>query len=207
MPRLTRQLISIAVAAMLAAVAVYGSYQPIHKSRLFYHAVQNIGTVHSPPQFAALLSPALDAPSPIGQVEMVWETAALVLTLIQMPDTPPAVTAELANFVNGYFLPILQRGKGIGFLLTLYNVGTINVVAYIQTRNPTFLGAAEKLLSRGLEASPNRPEFLYALLDVYRLAENTEKVQAVADTILRLWPDDEGTRAALAEYLARPQGP
>ena len=204
MPKVIRQLISIAIAAILAAIAVYGTYQPMHKSQLFYHTLQDVGTVHSPPQFAALLSVPLDAPSPFGQRELVQATAGLVITLIRKPDTPPEVTAALVNFVNGRFLPILQQGRGIGFVPSLYTVGTSNVDAYLQTQNRIFLTAAENLFSRGLEASPNRPEFLYGLLDVYRLAENTEKVQAVADTILRLWPDDQGTRAALAGYLARP---
>jgi hypothetical protein len=205
--RLIRQLISVAAVALLAAIAVYGSYLPLRKSRLFHEAVQNLAAIHSPPQFAARLSVPLDAASPIGQGELVQETASLVLSLIQIPGTPSRVTAELAKFVNGTFEPIFQRGKGIGFAPTLYNVGAINVIAYFQTRDPAFLATAEKLFSRGREASPNRPEFLYGLFDVYRMTQNIEGAKAIADTILRQWPDDERTRAALSEYLAWPEWP
>jgi hypothetical protein len=196
-------LISVAVAVTLAAVAVYGSYQPLRKSQLYRQAYEKRGSIHTAAEFTALLSMPLDAPSPIGQAEQVKDTAQAVLTLIEMENTSPAVTVALVNFMNAYFAPIYQRGKGIGFGQIVYYMGTINVIAHLKTGRPDYLAAAQDLFSRGLEASPRRPEFLYGLLDVYRMAGNTEKVKAVAGTILTQWPDDQNTRAALAEYLAQ----
>ena len=205
MPRLARQLISVAVAATLALMAMYGSYRPMRKAELFRQAYEKRGTVQTAADFEALMLTPLEAPSPIGQVEQVRDTAAAVLAVIRMEKTPVAVTADLANFVNAYFEPVYQGGKGIGFTQALYYIGAINVLTYVRTGRPDYLRTAERLLSTGLQRGPRRPEFLYALLDVYRMAGNTEKVKAVAETILRQWPEDQGTRTALADYLARPR--
>jgi hypothetical protein len=153
----------------------------------------------------ALLSPALDAPSPIGQEELVRWSAQTVTDLIHMGRTKQESTVRFVEFLNHYFVPIVQRRKGNSFALTAYVAGTAQMEAYFKMGNAVYLTDAETLFLTGLEASPKRAEFLYGLFDVYRLAGNTDRVKAIADQILTQWPDDQATRASLAEYLAQPR--
>jgi hypothetical protein len=205
MSRLTRQAISLALAAMLAMLAVYGTYQPLHKSRLFREAYEKRATIRTSAQLVTLLSVPLEMPSPIGQAELIQGTATAVISFIKGEDTPPEVAMELVDFLNPFFAPIYQRGKGIGFSRNLYFMGTVNLLAYRRTQRAIYLTGAENLYLRGLQASPMRPQFLYGLLDVYVLAGDTEKVRMVADAILTQWPDDQRTRSGVAEYLAQPR--
>jgi hypothetical protein len=80
----------------------------------------------------------------------------------------------------------------------------VHVMAYVKTREPVYLTEAERLFSRGLQVSPKRAEYLHGLLEVYRLAKDTDKLKAVADAILTQWPDDQRARTALAEFLVQP---
>jgi hypothetical protein len=205
MAQLTRQLISVALTAMLAATAAYGSWLPMRKLALFLHAQDSLPTIHTAAEYMALLSAALDAPSPIGQEELVRWSAQTVTDLIQTGRTKPQSTVQFVEFLNHYFLPIVQRRTGNSFALTAHVAGTLQMEAYFRMGDPAYLTDAGTLFLTGLEASPRRAEFLYGLFDVYRLAADTGRVKAIADQILTQWPDDQLTRASLAEYLAQPR--
>lgn len=198
-----RPVISIAIVGLLGAATFFGTYQPLRKSLLYEQAVRGVSSVRNPAQFVRLFVAPLDASSPIGHGEVVRGTTAIVLNLVQKQSAPPYVVVALRNFVEERFAPIDRRGKGIGYAQTLYNVGAINVIAYLRTANPAYLDAAHKYFSRGLTESPGRAEFLYGLMDVYRLAGDKENFQSIAKAILQRWPDDENTRAALAGQLEK----
>jgi len=205
MPRQIRQLISLALAVMLALIAVYGTFQPLYKSWLFRQAYEERRTIQTSGQLITRLSEPLDMPSPIGQAELVQGAATAVLSYLQSEGTSRDVAIELVDFLIPYFEPIYERGRGIGYSRNLYFMGTIHVFVYRRTGLALYLTGAENLFLRGLEASPMRPQFLSGLFEVYRLAGDTEKVKMVASVILMQWPDDQRTRTTLAEYLAQPR--
>jgi hypothetical protein len=192
-------------AALLATLAFYGSWLPLRKSALLNEAVGQLRTVNNPADLITLLSVPLDAPSPIGQGETMRDVAGVVLTILNMPHEPernPAVVSAVVafvEFVTDRFAPILTRGKGVAFHQTLYTMGAINAVAYLDTGEPAYLDEAEKLFTTGLGASPNRPEYLHGLLDVYRMRGDARSTRTLARRILELWPEDRFARSALAE--------
>ena len=108
------------------------------------------------------LSVPLDYPSPIGQEELVRNMANSVLSFVQQGGDATS-TAALIGFLNSYYDPILNSGKGMSFGQDLYLEGAINEVAFATTGDPTYLAAAQKWYQEGVALGPNRPQALYGL--------------------------------------------
>src|SRR4051812_37056161 len=112
----SKKIISIAVSAAIFSVAYYGSFLPLRKAQMFIATLQGL---QSTPATSLLdletrLSVPLNAPSPIGQEELVRNTANSVLNFVQQsPNT--SSTVELVNFLMSYYGPILDRGRGMSF--------------------------------------------------------------------------------------------
>ena len=118
-----------------------------------------------------------------------------------------STTASLIDFMNSYYDPILQNGKGMSFGQDLYLEGAINEVAFATTGNPAYLAAAQKWYQEGVQLGPNRPQSLYGLFDVYRAENNASGTIAVGMTILHNWPTDTRIQAAMQQFLAATSTP
>lgn len=202
MDRTIKQTIAVAASLGILAVAVYGSYLPMRKAQMFIGTLQSFQTqpVNSLKDLEDRLSVPLDYPSPIGQEELVRNTANSVLSFVQR-GTDATSTAELISYLRKYYDPIIARGKGMSFEQDLYLLGAINEVAYTKTGDRTYLQAAAQYYSEGVRLGPNRPQPLYGLFDVYRFAGDATDTVAVAQRILTLWPTDQNVKAGLAQAL------
>jgi hypothetical protein len=190
------------VAVALLAVAYYGSYLPLRKAQMFIATLQSLQTspATSLQDLEGRLSIPLESASPIGQEELVRNTANSVLNFVQQsPDTTS--TVALVNFLMHYYDPILTRGTGMSFGQNLYLVGAIHEVAFAKTHVSQFMATAQKYYEEGHALGPNRPQPLYGLFDVYRAAGNVPSTTMVADTILKNWPTDGGIRQAMSQFL------
>jgi len=199
---LVRKILGVLLSAFLLSVAYYGSYLPLHKSQMFITALRNLRNIKSLADFEQSFSLPLDAPSPVGQEELVRNTANTVLGLMQQQGVSSQIAAELMKYVQNYYAPLIDRGRGMSFEQNLYLLGALNEIMYTRTGDAKYLQAADKYYSEGLQFGPKRPQFLYGLFDVYRMEGNIVGVQAIAQQILSQWPDDQRTRSALADYLA-----
>jgi hypothetical protein len=147
------------------------------------------------------LSAPLDYPAPIGQEELVRNMANSVLAFVQQaPDA--SSTAALIGFLDGYYNPILNSGKGMSFGQDVYLEGAINEIAFAETGDKTYLTAATKWYQEANTLGPNRPQALYGLFDVYRAANNTTSTIETAQHILTNWPSDIRIQQALEQYAA-----
>ena len=200
----TKQIIAAIVTAFVLFLAVYGSYLPMRKAEMFIGALQGMQTtpVTSLGDLESRVSPALDAPSPIGQEELVRNFANSVLGFVQN-NTNPSSTMELMSFLNSYYGPILQRGKGMSFGQDMYLMGAINEVAFVKTGNPSYLGASKQYYQEGSALAPNRPQTLYGLFDVYRFANDVPDAVSTAQRILVNWPTDTNVQQGLAAFEAQ----
>lgn len=199
----SKKIIAIAVSVAILAIAYYGSYLPLRKAQGFIATLQGLQT--TPPtslqDLETRLAVPLNTPSPIGQEELVRNTANSVLNFVQQsPDATS--TDELVGFIMGYYQPILSRGKGMSFGQDLYLVGAINEIAFAQTGQANFLSTAQQYYEEGEVLGPNRPQPLYGLFDVYRAEGNVASATAIGDKILANWPTDTTVRQALAQFVA-----
>ena len=145
--------------------------------------------VNSLNELQARLAVPLDYPSPVGQEELVRNTANNILGFVSQ-GADPTSTAVLVSFLTNYYTPIIARGRGMSFGQDLYLMGAIEEMAYAHTGNPAYLAASQKYYEEGVALGPNRPQSLYGLFDVYRAEGNMASTTAIGEKILSNWPTD-----------------
>lgn len=195
-----KKTIGVLIAIFILSVAFYGTFLPMRKSQIFISAMQQLRSLKSLSDLEQVFAVPLDAPSPIGQEELVRNTANVILGLIQQNDKPEIV-AELLSYVEKYYRPIVERGRGMSFEQDLYLLGALNEAAFIKTKNVSYLEAAQNYYSKGLTLGPKRPQFLYGMFDIYRTEGNVDGAKAIAAQILSQWPTDERARRGLQDFL------
>ncbi len=193
---------AIIIVALIFGVALYGSYLPMRKAQMFIATLQGLQTTPatSLQDLESRVSIPLDYPSPIGQEEIVRNMANSVLAFVQQ-GADPTSTAQLIGFLNGYYAPILDSGKGMSFGQDVYLEGAINEIAFAETGDPTYLAAAKKWYTEAHALGPNRPQALYGLFDVYRAANDSSDTIAIAKQILANWPGDVRVQQAMLQYM------
>jgi hypothetical protein len=202
---ITKQTIAVIVSLFTLFVAVYGSYLPMRKAEMFIATLQGIQSnpVSSLAELESRLSVPLNYPSPVGQEELVRNMANSVLGFVQnSPDA--SSTAMLLNYLDSYYAPIIERGKGMSFGQDLYLLGAIHEVAFVRTQDPQYLVLAKGYYSEGHALGPDRPQPLYGLFDVYRFMGDEADAQSTAKTILGFWPTDTNIQTALMQMQQLP---
>lgn len=199
--RFYQKVAAVILSLAIAGIAIYGSYMPMRKAQMFISTLQGLQTTPatSLQDLETRLSAPLNYPSPIGQEELVRNMANSVLSFVQSSNNATS-TADLIGFLNSYYLPILDQGKGMSFGQDVYLEGAVNEVAFAQTNNPTYLAAARQWYLEGEMLGPNRPQPLYGLFDVYRAAGDETDTIAIGEKILSNWPNDTQVQAALAQF-------
>ncbi len=201
--RTYQRVAAVIIVAAILGIAYYGSYLPMRKAQMFIATLQGLqtpgGQATSLQDLENKLSVPLDAPSPIGQEELVRNMANSVLSFVQQGGNASS-TAALIGYLNSYYDPILNAGKGMSFGQDLYLGGAINEIAFAATGDPTYIIAAQKWYQEGVALGPNRPQSLYGLFDVYRAENNASGTLEVGTTILKNWPTDTRIAQAMALF-------
>lgn len=202
MDRTVKQVIAIVVSLGVLGVAAYGSYLPMRKAEIFISTLQGLSStpVSSLNELQQRLSAPLDYPSPIGQEELVRNTANNILGFVSQGGDATS-TAFLISFLDGYYDPIIARGKGMSFGQDLYLMGAINETAYAHTGDPTYIEGAQKYYEEAMALGPNRPQALYGLFDIYRAEGNIASTTAIGEKILSNWPTDTSVAQGLQAFL------
>ena len=200
-----KRTIAVIVIILVLGVAIYGSYLPLRKAEIYIDTLQALQTPATAPtslqDLETRVSVPLNYPSPIGQEELVRNFANSVLSFVQEPGIDATSTSELITYLNSYYDPILNAGRGMSFGQDLYLEGAINEVAFAHVGNPMYLIAAQNYYKEAQADGPNRPQALYGLFDVYSEEGNVTGTVAVADTILAIWPTDTTIGPALQKFL------
>lgn len=191
-----RQLIVICAGAVILAVGFYGNLLPLRKSYAFIAAVRSLQGGGTLREFADRLSVSLRVPSPIGQEELVRNTAGLVAGILAQQGEDKKLTAALVAFIEAYYQPILARGRGMSFAQNFYVLGQVHEVAFVKTKDRAYLESARRYYERGLALSPERPQFLYGLYQLAQFAGDQEAIRSYGERILRHWPGDQSVRQA-----------
>lgn len=203
MDRTVKGTIAVIIAAFIVFVAVFGSYLPMRKSQMFIATLQSF-SANPPTSLQDLenrIATPLDYYAPIGQEELVRNTANNILGFVQQ-STDTTTTAALISFLNSYYYPILNSGRGMSFGQDVYLEGAVNEIAFAKTGNQGYLQDALKWYSLGHELGPNRPQPLYGLFDVYRAMGDVSGTEMIAQEILANWPDDTRVQASMQQFLS-----
>ncbi|MFH1246302.1 MAG: hypothetical protein V1489_00815 [Candidatus Liptonbacteria bacterium] len=198
-----KKTISILGVAILVAIAIYGSYLPYRKSSLYIEANRNAQEATTLIEFENSIQPSLDAPSPIGQNELVRNVAGNMLGIVRNAGQNSELVKATMDFINSYYQPIIQKGSGPSFNQDLYLLGILNQSAFGSTRDQSYLFAAQRYYEEGNQRAPERPQTLYGLFDVYRYEGNVSGVERVANDILTHWPDANAIRSLYENFESR----
>ena len=196
-----KKTIALVAAAAILFVAYYANYLPLRKSQAYIATLRMMGNIRSIDEFKSVFARVLDLPSPIGQEELVRNVVSTVVGIVGNGSSNPAIVEPLVQFAEDQFRPIMQSGKGMSFSQNLYILANLHQSAFMRTRNPQHLLAAKAYYEEGLKRAPQRPQFLYGLLDVYRILGDGDGVRRTTDNILTLWPNDERVRAAADQFF------
>ncbi len=202
MTKTTKQVIAVVASLLILVVAIYGSYFPMRKAEVFIATLQGLQTspVTSLNELTSRLSVPLDYASPVGQEELVRNTANNILSFVSQ-SADPTSTAVLISFLDSYYGPIIARGRGMSFEQDLYLMGAINEMAYVHIGNPAYIENSQKYYEEGTALGPNRPQPLYGLFDVYRAEGNVASTTAIGERILSNWPTDKSIAESLQAFV------
>ena len=190
---IVRKTFAVVLSALILGIAYYGSFLPMRNSQIFISTMQHLQSITSVTDLTNALSAPFDAPSPIGQEELVRNSGNVVLGVLQQSDNPEVI-GSLMDFMETAYRPIIARGRGMSFEQNLYILGTLNELAFVRTKDPKYFTAAKNYYLQGLALGPKRPQFLYGKFDIYRIEGNVDGVKKIADQILAQWPNDERTQ-------------
>jgi tetratricopeptide (TPR) repeat protein len=202
MSKFSKQVIAIVAIVLLVVVLYIGTYLPYRKGVSYITALGQAPQATSLSEFGHVFAVSLDLPSPVGQEELVRSFVNTMSSVIasNAKDVPGLGDSAL-QLVDHYAQPLLDRGRGLSFAQLLYVSGAAYETAYSATGNTAYSDKARMYYERGLELSPDRPQFLYPLLEDYRARGDKDKARELAERILSIWPDDAQTRALLDKGL------
>lgn len=197
-----KPLIALCGTAGLLWLIYYGSYLPLKKSEAYIVALRNMANFKSLDEFQGGFGTAIDKPSPIGHEELVRNLGSTGINIINQNRGNPQLVAAMVDYVESYYIPLIESGRGMSFTQNLYLLGNMNQFAFLHTRNPAYIAKAESYFKKGLEYGPRRPQFLYGLFDVYRMQGKIPEALGIGERILDLWPKDTRLTGAMEELRA-----
>lgn len=191
-----KQAIAIAASVLLLSLGYYSSYRPMEKSMLFISVAQNMGGIKTLADFEQAFSVPLDYSSPIGQEELVRNTANTVVNSLQ--NIPADGVDQIVSYIENYYNPIVATGRGMSFGQDLYLLGAMNELAFLKTHKMQYIDDAAKYFKEAYRLGPKRPQSLYGLFDVYRIKGDIPNATAIGKQILSQWPTDAKVKGVLA---------
>jgi tetratricopeptide (TPR) repeat protein len=192
MNTLPRQIIAVVVIVFLAAMLYVGTYLPYTKGTSYIQAIATAQQAHTVGEFIRDFIPSLDRSSPVGQEEIVRNLGATVGDVVAgNGQRDPSIVEPALQLFTHYADPLLSQGKGLSFAQLLLRAGQVQEAAYIVTGKIGYSDAARAYFDRGLELSPNRPEFLYSLLGDAQARGSMQDAKEIGAKILAIWPGDK----------------
>lgn len=180
--------VASALTVILAVGAlVYGVYAPVAKASQYITALQTISSVNSIEGFKAHFNPALTHWSPIGQEEVVKYLGSDIVNFVVSGDQSEEAARALVEYIEPYLFPnnvrhLLMGGHLYSGLWEQYGKKSEDYVR------------AEEYYTAAFRIGPGLPPVLYSLFDLALKAGETEKANAAAAEILRLWPEAEAIK-------------
>ncbi len=194
---ITKKIIAFAVIIYALYFFWFGSVLPVIKACLFRPAAESLKNGTAFNDFADRFYRLLNFFSPVGQAESAGELGSSVLNiLLNSRDLQKENAAILIKFSESYLNPVIDAKNG-HLAKNIFIMANTYYVAGSRFDEKDWLDKAERFYLKGLEVSPGRPEFLYALFDLYNAAGDKEKANDIGKEILAIWPNDDQIKAIM----------
>jgi len=165
----------VAIVAGIVVVAVglyWGALLPYRKAKAFIGSVRALQSVKTVQEVESRFQEVLDIASPVGHDETVGFVVEQLTNVIRSrpPEEADSQSPELTKMI--------------------LKMGIVYQAAWLLYADETYAGKAEELYLEGLKISPNRPQFLYGLFDLYASGGRRAEAIEIGKEIVRFWPND-----------------
>jgi hypothetical protein len=147
----SRAALALALLFVVGAAFYYGTYLPTRKAIAVNRGLAAVSLISSVDQFRELFSSALEQPAPYGQDEALKIIGSVVIDILQKQPSPDVARA-LADTLDRWYQPVVNRGKGNGFAQNIFILGRVHELAGNNDQASTYYRL-------GTERWPRRPDF------------------------------------------------
>jgi tetratricopeptide (TPR) repeat protein len=192
-------------AALILSVFVlfmvyWGVYLPFRKAQLLVIAMKDFRTSKTIGDFENIFSRVLDFYSPTGQEESIKQFGLIVIELFKQKDLPRSVVEELLGFSQKYLDSLIKFNSGGYSSQNLLILGEFYQIFGARFNDSVYLEKAIEYFKKGLELSPQRPQFLYKLFNTYLIGlKDFSSAREIGEEILKYWPSDREVVEALEQ--------
>ncbi len=182
--------IVIVIGILIVAIGLYfGAYLPFKKAKALISAIRSLQSVRSIKELEYRFDKVLGIGSPAARDETVGFMTEQLLNLLR--SSPPKAIGEMViNYTEEITKPVLNNPASPELTKIILKLAILYQTGWSLYQDKIYALRAEELYLRGLEVSPNRPQFLYGLFDLYLATGNRVKAVAVGEEIIRFWPTD-----------------
>lgn len=195
-----KKIIAIIIIVAVVALLYFGAYLPLKKGQLYIGALKEMSSkqAKSVKDLNDIFRKVFDFYSPVGQNEALSAYLGVMLNVISQQDNKAVVDAIIGD-VEKNVAPVLEAPeKAFNYWQSVYTMGLIYRVAAIKFYDENYYQKALQTFKEGLEYSPNRPNLLYGLLDLYVARGDKEKAKEIGQIILKYWPKDNEVRRVIS---------
>ncbi|KKT89077.1 MAG: hypothetical protein UY32_C0015G0002 [Candidatus Jorgensenbacteria bacterium GW2011_GWC1_48_8] len=197
---MSNAILKISAAVLIIASAAgwwFGAYLPFQKSKRFIEVIRSGSVIKTIDELERRFNAVLDFYSPVGEAEAIGFFADQMVNVLG--TKPPADVGErLIAYTEEKARPVLENPESPELTKVFLKVASLNEVGWIIYQKEEYFRRAENYLLEGLKISPNRPQYLYGLFNLYASVGDRERVKAIGEEILRFWPNDEVMRAKVS---------
>lgn len=173
---------------VFAIVGIYfGAYLPLRKAQAYIVASRSFQSEPTLQNFEKSFTAALDTYSPVGQEETIRFLGGSIAPLLN-PKVPEEGVRELARYFNWVIATYQPPQTALNYSQLILTAGGMQQTLWDLYKDKQAFELAEKLFTEGLVGSPNRPQFLISLRNLYRSAKDTPKDKELTAIIKQLWP-------------------
>jgi hypothetical protein len=192
MNRITKKIVIVIIIVIVIVGLYFGAYLPYKKAHAFILKIRQLQSVGSIEELTFNLSEVLDIPSPVGRDEVVGFTLDQLSNIVR-GDFSKEINHSLADYAEEISAPVLDNPRSAELTKTILKMGIIYQKIWFFHKEPVYAAKAETLYLKGLEISPNRPQFLYGLFDLYLSGGRVEDAKQIGEKIIGFWPNDSVT--------------
>lgn len=179
-------IISILLIAAIAGLYL-GSYLPLRKAGLFVTASVAAAQAKSLEEFVGPFDQVINYYSPVGQNETVRFFGNRVTEILR--QKPPEEVARVLVDYETKQMNSISESRGLNYVQSVLILGDMSKIMWLNYKKPADFEKAVSYYEGGLKLSPNRPQYLYGLLELYKSNNQSEKVKEISDQIFTNWPD------------------
>ncbi|MGC9610780.1 MAG: tetratricopeptide repeat protein [Minisyncoccia bacterium] len=189
---LTKYVIAPALVVLSVLSLVFGEYLPFEKSKQLIISLNQAGNSTTLKDFEDTFNRVFDFYSPIGQPESIRFFGSQITGYLSH-EIPIDLSQGLTNYTDKVFQASENSVgfKGLNYTQTQLMLANVHYLNWVNAKNKADFDKTEEYYKEVVKLSPNRPQALYGLFQLYYSNKDVDNTLSMADKILSVWPDNQ----------------